>query len=40
MESLTGKKAHPWLRRGMFFSHRDLEEFPAASLAPVTANLE
>ncbi len=25
MERLTGKKAHPWLRRGMFFSHRDFE---------------
>eukprot|EP00924_Labyrinthula_sp_SR-Ha-C_P005432 maker-scaffold_1-augustus-gene-31.50-mRNA-1 protein AED:0.04 eAED:0.04 QI:0/0/0/1/1/1/2/0/608 len=23
-EKLTGKKAHPWLRRGHFFSHRDL----------------
>jgi tryptophanyl-tRNA synthetase len=23
MEKLTGKPAHPWLRRGMFFSHRD-----------------
>mmetsp|Transcript_9119 Transcript_9119/g.21232 ORF Transcript_9119/g.21232 Transcript_9119/m.21232 type:complete len:411 (+) Transcript_9119:56-1288(+) len=26
MERLTGKPAHPWLRRGMFFSHRDMEE--------------
>mmetsp|Transcript_25468 Transcript_25468/g.60433 ORF Transcript_25468/g.60433 Transcript_25468/m.60433 type:complete len:412 (-) Transcript_25468:293-1528(-) len=25
MEKLTGKKAHPWLRRGIFFSHRDLD---------------
>lgn len=25
MEKLTGKKAHPWLRRGIFFSHRDFE---------------
>jgi len=25
-EKLTGKKAHPLLRRGMFFSHRDLDE--------------
>jgi tryptophanyl-tRNA synthetase len=25
MERLTGKPAHPWLRRGMFFSHRDFE---------------
>ena len=23
MERLTGKKMHRWLRRGMFFSHRD-----------------
>lgn len=23
MERLTGKPVHPWLRRGMFFSHRD-----------------
>lgn len=26
MEKLTGKRAHPWLRRGLFFSHRDLEK--------------
>jgi hypothetical protein len=25
MERLTGKRAHPWLRRGIFFSHRDFE---------------
>lgn len=25
MEKLTGHKAHPWLRRGLFFSHRDFE---------------
>eukprot|EP01112_Ceratiomyxa_fruticulosa_P010647 TRINITY_DN2825_c0_g1_i1.p1 TRINITY_DN2825_c0_g1~~TRINITY_DN2825_c0_g1_i1.p1 ORF type:complete len:400 (+),score=78.21 TRINITY_DN2825_c0_g1_i1:320-1519(+) len=25
-EKLTGKKAHHWLRRGIFFSHRDLRE--------------
>jgi tryptophanyl-tRNA synthetase len=25
MERLTGKTAHPWLRRGIFFSHRDFE---------------
>jgi len=25
MEVLTGKPAHPWLRRGIFFSHRDLK---------------
>ena len=24
MEKLTGREAHPWLRRGIFFSHRDL----------------
>jgi tryptophanyl-tRNA synthetase len=24
MEKLTGKPAHPWLKRGHFFSHRDL----------------
>ena len=23
MERLTGKRMHRWLRRGMFFSHRD-----------------
>lgn len=26
VERLTGKPAHPWLRRGHFFSHRDLDE--------------
>ena len=26
VERLTGVKAHPFLRRGIFFSHRDLEE--------------
>jgi tryptophanyl-tRNA synthetase len=26
VEKLTGKKAHPWLKRGVFFSHRDLKE--------------
>ena len=26
MERLTGKKPHPWLRRGIFFSHRDLKQ--------------
>ncbi|KNC55218.1 T2-TrpRS [Thecamonas trahens ATCC 50062] len=26
VEELTGKPAHPWLRRGLFFSHRDLKE--------------
>ena len=25
MERLTGRRAHPWLRRQLFFSHRDLE---------------
>jgi len=25
-EKLTGKPAHPWLRRGYFFSHRELDE--------------
>lgn len=24
IERLTNKPAHPWLKRGMFFSHRDL----------------
>ena len=24
MEKLTGKKPHRWIRRGVFFSHRDL----------------
>eukprot|EP00960_Hanusia_phi_P068804 766939-Hanusia_phi.AAC.4 len=26
MERLTGAKPHPWLRRGIFFSHRDFEQ--------------
>ncbi|GJD07793.1 Tryptophan--tRNA ligase, cytoplasmic [Galdieria sulphuraria] len=26
MESLTGRPLHPFLRRGIFFSHRDLQE--------------
>lgn len=25
VERLTGRPAHPWLRRGLFFSHRDLD---------------
>eukprot|EP01114_Cavostelium_apophysatum_P004899 TRINITY_DN1534_c0_g1_i1.p1 TRINITY_DN1534_c0_g1~~TRINITY_DN1534_c0_g1_i1.p1 ORF type:complete len:435 (+),score=122.15 TRINITY_DN1534_c0_g1_i1:52-1305(+) len=25
-EKLTGKPAHPWLKRGLFYSHRDLNE--------------
>lgn len=25
IERATGKRAHPWLRRGLFYSHRDLE---------------
>eukprot|EP01125_Pyxidicula_operculata_P007024 TRINITY_DN2401_c1_g2_i1.p1 TRINITY_DN2401_c1_g2~~TRINITY_DN2401_c1_g2_i1.p1 ORF type:complete len:430 (-),score=125.38 TRINITY_DN2401_c1_g2_i1:40-1329(-) len=25
-EKLTGKPAHPWLKRGLFFSHRSLDE--------------
>ena len=25
-EEVTGKKAHTWLRRGLFFSHKDLEK--------------
>lgn len=25
IEKVTGKPAHPWLRRGLFYSHRDLE---------------
>ena len=24
IERVTGKPAHPWLRRGLFFSHRDM----------------
>lgn len=24
-ERITGHKAHPWIRRGIFFSHRDLD---------------
>lgn len=26
MEKLTGRPAHPLLRRGVFYAHRDLEE--------------
>lgn len=26
VERVTGVKAHPFLRRGIFFSHRDLQE--------------
>lgn len=26
IEKLTGKRAHRFLRRGLFFSHRDLDE--------------
>lgn len=26
MEKLIGEPVHPWLRRGLFFSHRDLED--------------
>jgi tryptophanyl-tRNA synthetase len=26
IEKLTGKPAHPWLKRGLFFSHRSLKE--------------
>src|SRR5690554_867378 len=26
LEKLTKKPAHPWLKRGVFFSHRDLKE--------------
>lgn len=25
IESATGKKCHTWLRRGLFFSHRDMD---------------
>ena len=25
-ERITGCKAHPWIRRGIFFSHRDLDQ--------------
>ncbi|KAH3757239.1 tryptophan--tRNA ligase, cytoplasmic [Pelomyxa schiedti] len=25
VEAVTGKRAHPWLRRGLFFSHRELD---------------
>ena len=24
-ERITGAKAHPWIKRGIFFSHRDLD---------------
>ena len=33
-ERVTGAKAHPWIRRGIFFSHRDLDmilDMPALS---------
>lgn len=26
IEQVTGKKAHPLLRRGVFYAHRDLKE--------------
>jgi len=26
IERVTGKPVHPWLRRGLFFSHRDLDQ--------------
>ena len=26
MEKLTGHKPHHWLRRGVFFAHRDMKE--------------
>jgi len=26
-QKLTGKELHPWLKRGIFFSHRDLTQF-------------
>lgn len=26
IEKLTGKPAHPFLKRGIFFAHRDLQE--------------
>jgi tryptophanyl-tRNA synthetase len=26
VERLTGKPAHPFLKRGIFFAHRDLQE--------------
>jgi len=26
MEDVTGKPVHHWLKRGIFFSHRDLAE--------------
>ena len=28
MERLTGRKPHHWLRRGLFFSHRELRRYP------------
>jgi len=33
MERITGKPVHPWLRRGLFFSHRALEEILSAAEA-------
>lgn len=29
-EKITGKKIHPWLKRGIFFSHRSLDSFLTA----------
>jgi hypothetical protein len=30
MERVTGKPVHPWLRRGLFFSHRYPAPLPLA----------
>ena len=30
VEQVTGVKAHPFLRRGIFFAHRELEEILTA----------
>jgi tryptophanyl-tRNA synthetase len=30
IEKVTGKKCHHWIRRGIFFSHRDLNQFLTA----------
>ena len=30
IETVTGRKAHPFLRRGMFFAHRELDQIVSA----------
>ena len=35
MERLTGKRAHRFLRRGLFFSHRDLDDLSLGAFRPI-----